>query len=52
VPVPVISLALAMRFASQGKGDYAARQLAQLRNSFGGHAVAGSGHAVSKKKKS
>ncbi len=45
VPAPVISLALAMRFASQGKGDYGAKQLAQLRNSFGGH-------AVSKKKKS
>jgi len=39
VPAPVISLALAMRFASQGKGDYAAKQLAQLRHSFGGHAV-------------
>jgi len=39
VPAPVISLALAMRFASQGKGDYAAKQLAQLRNSFGGHAI-------------
>ena len=45
VPAPVISLALAMRFASQGKGDYAAKQLALLRNSFGGH-------AVSKQKKS
>ena len=39
VPAPVLSLALAMRFASQGKGDYAAKQLAQLRRSFGGHAV-------------
>ena len=39
VPAPVISLALAMRFASQGKGDYGAKQLAQLRHSFGGHAV-------------
>jgi 6-phosphogluconate dehydrogenase len=39
VPAPVLSLALAMRFASQGKGDYGAKQLAQLRNSFGGHAV-------------
>jgi len=39
VPAPVISLALAMRFASQGRGDYGAKQLAQLRNSFGGHAV-------------
>ena len=46
VPAPVISLALAMRFASQGKGDYGAKQLAQLRNSFGGHAVTGSGHAA------
>jgi 6-phosphogluconate dehydrogenase len=39
VPAPVISLALAMRFASQGQGNYGAKQLAQLRNSFGGHAV-------------
>ena len=39
IPAPVISLALAMRFASQGSGDYAAKQLAVLRNSFGGHAV-------------
>jgi len=56
VPAPVISLALAMRFASQGKGDYGAKQLAQLRNSFGGHAVKSAGvrggHAVSKQKKS
>jgi hypothetical protein len=35
-----------MRFASQGKGDYAARQLAQLRNRFGGHAVTGTGQAA------
>jgi 6-phosphogluconate dehydrogenase len=63
VPAPVISLALAMRFASQGRGDYGARLLAQLRNSFGGHAVTESGHpspvgsargghGASKKKKS
>ena len=39
VPAPVISLALAMRFASQGQGEYGAKQLAQLRASFGGHAV-------------
>jgi 6-phosphogluconate dehydrogenase len=45
VPAPVISLALAMRFASQGRGDYGAKQLAQLRHGFGGH-------AVGKKKKS
>jgi len=63
VPAPVISLALAMRFASQGKGDYGARQLALLRASFGGHVITGSGHpalagrvrggrAASKQKKS
>jgi len=67
VPAPVISLALAMRFASQGKGDYGAKQLAQLRHMFGGHAVTRGDHparvgrvragvrggrAVSKKKKS
>ncbi len=50
VPAPVISLALAMRFASQGRGDYGAKQLAQLRNAFGGHAVVATGvrggHAV------
>jgi 6-phosphogluconate dehydrogenase len=39
VPTPVISLALAMRFATQGKNDYAARLLAMMRNQFGGHAV-------------
>lgn len=39
VPAPVISLALAMRFASQGQGDYADRLLAMMRNAFGGHAV-------------
>jgi len=56
VPAPVISLALAMRFASQGKGDYSAKQLAQLRASFGGHAVKAAGdsvgHAVRKQRKS
>jgi len=39
IPAPVMSLALMMRFASQGKSDYAARLLAMMRNSFGGHAV-------------
>jgi 6-phosphogluconate dehydrogenase len=43
VPAPVISLALAMRFASQGQGDYGAKQLAQLRHMFGGHAVPSAG---------
>ena len=39
VPAPVMSLALMMRFASQGKGEYADRVLAMMRKSFGGHAV-------------
>jgi 6-phosphogluconate dehydrogenase len=40
IPAPVLSLALAMRFASQGKADYSDRILAMMRKSFGGHAVA------------
>jgi 6-phosphogluconate dehydrogenase len=39
VPAPVLSLALMARFASQGGDDYAARLLAMMRKSFGGHAV-------------
>jgi 6-phosphogluconate dehydrogenase len=39
VPTPVMSLALMMRFASQGKADYGARLLAMMRKGFGGHAV-------------
>ena len=39
VPVPVISMALAMRFASQGSNDHAARLLALMRKQFGGHAI-------------
>ena len=39
VPTPVISAALAMRFASQGKLDYSARLLAMMRRGFGGHAL-------------
>jgi 6-phosphogluconate dehydrogenase len=39
VPAPVTSLALMARFASQGKGDYASKLLARMRESFGGHAV-------------
>jgi 6-phosphogluconate dehydrogenase len=39
VPAPVMSLALMMRFASQGKSDYADRLLAMMRKGFGGHAV-------------
>ncbi|MBS0313982.1 MAG: decarboxylating 6-phosphogluconate dehydrogenase [Proteobacteria bacterium] len=39
VPAPVTALALTTRFATQGRGDYAARLLAQMRAGFGGHAV-------------
>ncbi|MAT64319.1 MAG: 6-phosphogluconate dehydrogenase (decarboxylating) [Gammaproteobacteria bacterium] len=39
VALPVISLALAMRFASQDQTGYANRLLAMMRNAFGGHAV-------------
>ena len=39
VPAPVMSLALIMRFASQGKGDYTDRLLAMMRKSFGGHKI-------------
>jgi 6-phosphogluconate dehydrogenase len=39
IPAPVLSLALAMRFASRGKADYIDRILAMMRKSFGGHAV-------------
>ena len=39
IPAPVMSLALMMRFASQGKNDFAARMLAMMRKGFGGHAL-------------
>jgi 6-phosphogluconate dehydrogenase len=39
VPAPVLSLALIMRFASQGKGEYADRLLSMMRKSFGGHKI-------------
>ncbi len=39
VPTPVMSLALMMRFASQGKDDYADKLLAMMRKGFGGHAI-------------
>ncbi|MDH3563170.1 MAG: decarboxylating 6-phosphogluconate dehydrogenase, partial [Gammaproteobacteria bacterium] len=38
VPTPVMSLALMMRFASQGKDEYADKLLAMMRQGFGGHA--------------
>ncbi len=40
VPAPVMSLALMMRFASQGRAEYADKLLAMMRKGFGGHAVA------------
>ncbi len=39
VPVPVIAAALMVRFASQGRDDYACRLLAVMRRQFGGHAT-------------
>ncbi|MHB8454451.1 MAG: phosphogluconate dehydrogenase (NAD(+)-dependent, decarboxylating) [Acidiferrobacterales bacterium] len=39
IPAPVMSLALMMRFSSQGGSDYAARLLGMMRKGFGGHAV-------------
>jgi 6-phosphogluconate dehydrogenase len=41
VPTPVMSLALMMRFASQGKDEYADKLLAMMRRGFGGHAIKG-----------
>jgi len=43
VPAPVITAALNVRLASQGRGDYGARVLARLRNAFGGHAMQAAG---------
>ncbi len=39
VPAPVISLALMMRFASQGKDEFGDKLLAMMRRGFGGHAT-------------
>jgi 6-phosphogluconate dehydrogenase len=39
VPAPVMTLALQMRFATQGRNDYPARLLSVMRNAFGGHAI-------------
>jgi len=39
IPAPVMTLALMMRFATQGKNDFAAKLLAKMRQGFGGHAV-------------
>ena len=45
VAAPVITLALQMRFASRDRENYAARLLASMRNSFGGHAIKPAGSA-------
>ena len=39
IPTPVMSLALMMRFASQGQDEFGAKLLAKMRQGFGGHAV-------------
>jgi len=39
IPAPVMSLALMMRFASQGHADFGGRMLAMMRKGFGGHAI-------------
>ena len=39
VPAPVMSLALMMRFASQGTDEYGSKLLALMRAGFGGHGV-------------
>ncbi len=44
VAVPVISLALQMRFASQDQQGYGNRLLATMRNAFGGHEIKKPGH--------
>jgi 6-phosphogluconate dehydrogenase len=39
VPAPVMSLALMMRYASQGNDEYSAKLLAKMRQGFGGHGL-------------
>ena len=39
IPTPVMSLALMMRFASQGQDEFGAKLLAKMRQGFGGHSV-------------
>ena len=39
IPTPVMTLALMMRFATQGKNDFPAKLIAMMRKGFGGHAV-------------
>jgi 6-phosphogluconate dehydrogenase len=40
IPVPVMAMALHMRFASQDSKSYSNRVLSVMRNAFGGHAIA------------
>ncbi len=42
VSAPVMTLALQMRFASQGNADYGNKVLAMMRKGFGGHAITAS----------
>jgi len=39
VPLPVITLALQMRFASQGQQEFQGKLLSLMRQAFGGHAI-------------
>ena len=39
LPAPVMTMALMMRFASQGKHEYTDKLLAMMRKGFGGHGV-------------
>ncbi|HSC76602.1 MAG TPA: decarboxylating 6-phosphogluconate dehydrogenase [Pseudomonadales bacterium] len=39
IPAPVMSLALMMRFASQGNSDFGDKMLAKMREGFGGHKI-------------
>lgn len=39
VPAPIMTTALMMRLASQGRHDYASKLLAMMRRQFGGHAT-------------
>jgi 6-phosphogluconate dehydrogenase len=44
IPAPVMSLALMMRFASQGKAEFGDKMLAKMREGFGGHAIKTTGN--------
>jgi 6-phosphogluconate dehydrogenase len=46
VPTPVITASLYERFSSRGRGAFAAKVNAALRNQFGGHAVVAADRAA------